>query len=76
MTPTLDVADLPLTVGQVAHRLGVTAWQVRRCFQRGFLPEPRRMGPYRVIAEADLQWVQAALRAAGYLPPAEGPDDA
>jgi DNA-binding transcriptional MerR regulator len=59
-----------LTVGDVAARCGVTAWQIRRLFERGLLPPAARLGPYRIIAEADLPKVEAALREAGYL--AEG----
>jgi DNA-binding transcriptional MerR regulator len=57
----------PLTIGVVADRLGVTTWQVRRLFERGLLPPAARVGPYRVIDPADLQKVEAALRAAGYI---------
>jgi DNA-binding transcriptional MerR regulator len=58
-----------LTIGAVAERLGVPPWQVRRLFERGFLPPAARVGAYRVIAPADLPKVERALREAGYLPP-------
>jgi hypothetical protein len=64
----------PLTVGAVARRLGVAAWQVRRVFERGFLPPANRVGPYRVIDPADLAEVEAALRRAGYLAPEGTPE--
>jgi DNA-binding transcriptional MerR regulator len=57
----------PLTIGEVAGRFGVAAWQVRRLFERGILPPADRVGPYRVIEPADLPKVGAALRQAGYL---------
>jgi DNA-binding transcriptional MerR regulator len=56
-----------LTVGDVAARLGVEPWQIRRLFERGILPPAPRVGPYRVIAVADLPKVEAAMREAGYL---------
>jgi DNA-binding transcriptional MerR regulator len=59
----------PLTIGAVADRFGVAAWQVRRLFERGILPPAIRVGPYRVIDPADLPKIEAALRAAGYLGP-------
>jgi hypothetical protein len=55
------------TVGSIAKRYGVAPWQVRRLFERGLLPEPCRLGFYRVLDEADLPVVEDALRRAGYL---------
>jgi hypothetical protein len=57
-----------LTVGAIARRLGCAPWQVRRLFERGLLPQPPRVGAYRVVAAADLGRVAEALRQAGYLP--------
>jgi hypothetical protein len=37
-------------------------------FERGLLPQPPRVGAYRVIAATQLPLVQDALRQAGYLP--------
>jgi DNA-binding transcriptional MerR regulator len=56
-----------LTIGNIAARFGVPAWQVRRLFERGLLPPAARVGAYRVIAESDLPRVEEALRKAGYL---------
>lgn len=56
-----------LTIGTVAARFGVPPWQVRRLFERGLLPPAPRVGAYRVVAEAELPRVEAALVAAGYL---------
>jgi hypothetical protein len=60
------------TTGDLAKRFGVFPWQLVRAITRGFLPEPQRIGCYRVWTEVDLPQVEAALRAAGYLP--EGGD--
>jgi DNA-binding transcriptional MerR regulator len=57
----------PQTLGAVAARYGVAVWQVRRLFERGLLPPAERIGAYRIVAEADLPKVEAALREAGYL---------
>jgi DNA-binding transcriptional MerR regulator len=59
--------NTPLTIGAVADRFGVPAWQVRRLFERGILPPAARVGAYRVINPADLPKVGEALRQAGYL---------
>jgi hypothetical protein len=56
------------TVGAVARRYGCAAWQIRRLFERGLFPPAPRVGAHRVIAAGDLPQVEAALRAAGYLP--------
>lgn len=56
-----------LIVGEVARRLGVKPWQVRRVVERGLVPEPTRIGAYRAFAESDLPALDAALRQAGYL---------
>jgi hypothetical protein len=62
--------DLPtrkLSIGQAAARFDVPLWKVRRLFERGLLPEPERIGVYRLLDEADLPAVEAALLRAGYL---------
>jgi DNA-binding transcriptional MerR regulator len=59
---------LPLTIGAVAAHFGCEAWQVRRVITRGMIPEPPRVGAYRVFYPDDLPKVEVALRAAGYLP--------
>ncbi len=60
-----------MTLGDVARHVGCRPWQVRRLYERGLLPEPPRVGPYRVVHPRDLAAVTAALHDAGYLPPAE-----
>ncbi len=57
-----------LTIGAAARRCGCPPWQIRRLFERGFLPPAPRVGAYRVIAAADLPLVEKALRDANYLP--------
>jgi len=61
-----------LTIGAVAVRFAVRPWQVRRLFESGHLPEPHRVGAYRVLIEADMPAVEKALREAGYLPEEAG----
>jgi hypothetical protein len=57
----------PLTVGGVAKHFGLPAWQVRRLFETNRLPEPMRVGRYRIVTAADLPAIRAALVDAGYL---------
>ena len=58
-----------LLIGDVARRLGVQPWHIRRAIQRGYLSEPLRVGGFfRAFGEEDLPRVESALRAAGYLP--------
>lgn len=59
-----------LTLGAAARRLGCRVWQIRRLFERGLLPEPPRIGAFRVLPADRLPAVEQALRAAGYLPAA------
>jgi DNA-binding transcriptional MerR regulator len=66
----------PLTIGAVAKHFGVTAWKVRRLFENGTLPQPARVGAYRVIPITDLPQIEAALRKCGYLPPEGRPPHA
>jgi DNA-binding transcriptional MerR regulator len=58
-----------LTVGEVAARFGVYAWQVRRVFEQGLMPPAKRVGAYRVVEEEDLRTIKAALERLGYLRP-------
>lgn len=59
------------TTGDLSKRFNVPVWQILQAIRRGFLDEPARVGIYRVWREEDLPSVEAALRAAGYLPEAE-----
>jgi hypothetical protein len=55
-------------IGGAARHFGVPPWKVRRAIERGFYPEPPRMGPFRVIPRSELPVLELALRRAGYLP--------
>jgi hypothetical protein len=61
------------TLGDIARRHGCFVWQLRKLFERKLLPEPTRIGIYRVVAEEDLPAVEKALKDAGYIP-SEGGD--
>lgn len=56
-----------MTTGEAAKKLGWPVWAIRRVYDRGLLPQPERVGQYRVIPESDLPAVKAALERAGYL---------
>jgi hypothetical protein len=63
-----------LTFGDIAERCGTQLWRVQRLFDRGLGPVPAEgLGCYRIIPEADLPRVRAALEAAGYLPTGQAP---
>jgi hypothetical protein len=59
------------TLGDIARHHDRPVWMVRRVFERGLLPEPARIGGYRVVPLTDVPLVEAAMRRAGYLPAAE-----
>jgi len=61
----------PLTLGSVARHFGVPIWKVRRIYERKILPEPARIGNYRVVHQDDLPCLEHALVEAGYLESAE-----
>jgi hypothetical protein len=70
MTETNDV----LMVGKAGELCGIhEPWKVRRTIERGFFPEPARMGPFRVIPRSDLPLLKQALVAAGYLQVGDAP---
>lgn len=54
------------TMGGLAARYGITQSQARKVFTRGFMEEPPRLGPYRVLPPSDLPRFEKALEAAGY----------
>jgi DNA-binding transcriptional MerR regulator len=60
-------APLVYSIGDVARLHGVPIWAVRRLYQRKILPEPGRVGVYRVVTSKDLPAIEKALRACGYL---------
>jgi hypothetical protein len=62
----------PLTLGQAAKKLGCELWQLQALLRRGHGPQLAKVGPLRVVFEADLPGLADALRAAGYLPALRG----
>jgi DNA-binding transcriptional MerR regulator len=60
-------SQIVLTLGDVARHFGIQSWMVRRLFERGILPEPERVGSYRVFREGDLPAIGEALRTHDYL---------
>lgn len=58
----------PCTVGDLAKRLGIAAWKIRRIFEEGVLPEPPRAGRYRIFFPEDLPALVAALVRRGHVP--------
>jgi hypothetical protein len=64
----MATADKLLTTGDAAQALGCREWQVSRLYERGFLPEPPRVGGKRVLTQADLPAIRDAAVRAGYLP--------
>jgi hypothetical protein len=57
-----------LSLGDVSRQLGAPVWSIRRLFERKLLPEPERLGNYRMIDVEQLPTVEAKLREVGYLP--------
>jgi hypothetical protein len=61
--PAMLTAPLPMTLGAVAKRYGLPVWKIRRLYELKQLPEPRRIGFYRI----DLPQIEEALRRMGYI---------
>ena len=55
------------TTGYLSRRFDVPQWQIDALFKRKLLPEPTRVGCYRVFAASDLPAIEAALIEAGYI---------
>jgi hypothetical protein len=55
-----------LSATEAARQLRCPVWQIRKIFDRGLLPQPPRLGPYRVILPEDLPRIADALVRAGY----------
>lgn len=73
--PSRVAGRLGFTTGDIARRRGCSQSQVVEVFKRGILPEPERVGPYRIISPEDEPKVVAALRQLGYIAD-EGEDEA
>jgi DNA-binding transcriptional MerR regulator len=65
---TLRALQMVMTIGQLGRRYGLPDWRIRRLITHGKLPEPPRLGNFRVFTEDDIPAVEAALRDAGLLP--------
>jgi hypothetical protein len=63
-----------LTLGELASRIGCESWRIRRLFERKLLPEPRRVGKFRVFSESDVEAVRKVAESAGYVSCAKSPD--
>jgi hypothetical protein len=50
------------SVNEAGRRLGVPGWQVRRLYDQGKLPPPRRIGLWRLLTVDDLPAITEALR--------------
>ena len=57
-----------LSLGHVSRQVGAPVWAIRRLFERQLLPEPERLGNYRMIDVEQLPTIEAKLRQVGYLP--------
>jgi DNA-binding transcriptional MerR regulator len=55
----------PLTLGELAVRVGLGEGRLRRLFSSGVLPEPRRFVGKRVFCEADVEAVRQRLSERG-----------
>jgi hypothetical protein len=60
------IPDL-LSLGDVARVLGCQLWQVGRIFDRGYLPQPPKIGKNRVVTREYLPEIKEALVKAGFL---------
>lgn len=56
-----------MTIGEAAERIGIRQWKLGRLYERGLLPRPPKLGPYRVVRESDLPAIVEAARKVGYL---------
>lgn len=59
--------EAPLPLGKVGEHFGVSQRTIRNLFLRGILPEPARVGAYRVVQVEQLPEIEAALRKTGHL---------
>lgn len=55
------------SLGDLARRWRVQPWKIRRIFECGDLPEPPRVGRYRVFQQEDLPAILRALQQRGYV---------
>ena len=55
-----------LTASEAGRRLGLTAFEVTRTYERGFLPPAKKLGRIRMIPAEDLPALKEAAKKAGY----------
>lgn len=63
----MEDGDDLLATGDVADLIGIQTWRLQHLFKRGMIPEPRRLGRFRVFRAADVPAIKRAAIAAGYL---------
>jgi excisionase family DNA binding protein len=51
-----------LTINEAAQQLGLNPWTLRRLFDQGRLPRPRRLGERRVISPSDIPMLKERLQ--------------
>ncbi|MDA0240701.1 MAG: hypothetical protein O2955_06320 [Planctomycetota bacterium] len=55
------------TTKDVAKMHGIETWRVRRLFEDGTLPEPPKLGAYRMIPDEMIPAIREALERRGWL---------
>jgi len=63
----------PFTTREIADIFGTDEWRVRRLFEVGTLPEPRRFAGKRAIPREMIPSIVDALRERGWLSDVEEP---
>lgn len=65
--PGVDTMPELIALGDVAAAVGCESWRLRRLFERGVLPEPQRVGGYRVFQASEIPTIRLAAEKAGIL---------
>jgi hypothetical protein len=55
------------STGDLLRMYGWPSRAIRRIFERGLLPDPPGVGPYRMIPVDEIGRLKSALEAAGYV---------
>jgi len=66
MGKTSEAETIYLTASEAGKRLGLTAFEVTRTFERGFMPPAKKLGRVRMIPVEDLPALKEAAKRAGY----------
>ena len=61
------------TTGELAIFLGTDEWRIRRIFECGAVPEPKRFGGKRAIPQSMIPVIVDELRSRGWLPQNDDP---